>query len=80
MKDSGFVFGFLHFLYYKCHTINLNCGGPYIVSFDWIKNKKDTTNPLKKKGNKCFQYATAGALNHEQTGKQSERINLLHLL
>ena len=27
MKGSGFVFGYAHLLYYKCHKINPNCGG-----------------------------------------------------
>ena len=39
-KGSEFVFDFVHLLYYKCHKINLSCGGSYIDSPDWIKNKK----------------------------------------
>ena len=41
-------------LYYKCHKANPNCGGSYIDSPDWIKNKKVTINPINKKENKCF--------------------------
>ena len=41
MKGSEFVFDYVHLLYYKCHEINLNCGGSYIDSPDWIKNKKN---------------------------------------
>ena len=40
MKDSEFVFDYVHLLYYKCHKINPNCGGSYIDSHDRIKNKK----------------------------------------
>ena len=40
MKGSEFVFNYVNLLYYKCHKINSNCGGSYIVSPDWIKNKK----------------------------------------
>ena len=40
MKVSEFVFNFVHLLYYKCHRINLNHGGSYIGSPNWIKNKK----------------------------------------
>ena len=40
MKGSEFVFNYVNLLYYKCHKINPNCGGSYIVSPDWIKNKK----------------------------------------
>ena len=33
-KSSEFVFDCVHLLYYKCHKINLNCGGSYIESPD----------------------------------------------
>ena len=52
--------------------INPNCGGSYIDSPDWIKNKNATINPSNKKDNKCFQYAVTVALNHEEIGKDSE--------
>ena len=57
MKCDELFFDYAHFLYYKCHKINLNCGGSYIDSADWIKNKNVTINPINKKDNKCFQYA-----------------------
>ena len=41
---------------------------------DWIKNKKATINPINKKDKKCFQYAVTVVLNHEEIGKNSERI------
>ena len=40
MKGSEFVFNYVHLLYYKCHKINLNCGGSYIHYLDWIRTKK----------------------------------------
>ena len=40
MKSSEFVFDYAHLLYYKCHKLNPNCGGSYIDSPDWLKNKK----------------------------------------
>ena len=52
MKGSDFVFDYNHLLYYKCHKINPNCGGSYIDSPDWIKNKKTTLNPINKKNGK----------------------------
>ena len=64
MKSSEFVY--FHLLYYKCLKINLNCGGPYIDSPDWIKNKKITISPINKK-DKCFQYAVT--LNREEIKK-----------
>ena len=54
LKDSEFLFDYVHLLYYKCHKINPNCGGSLIVSRDRI-NKKVTRNPVNKKYNKCFQ-------------------------
>ena len=54
MKRSEFVFDYVPLLYYKCHEINLNCGGSYIDSSDWIKNKKAAINPINKKEKKYF--------------------------
>ena len=48
MRDSAFIFEYVQLLYYKCHKINLNCGGSYIDSPDWIKNKKATINLIDK--------------------------------
>ena len=36
MKYSEFVFDYAHLLHYKCHKINLNHGGSYIDSPDWM--------------------------------------------
>ena len=69
MKGSEFVFHYVHLLYYECHKINLNCGGSYIDSPDWIKNKKATINPIYKENNKSSQYAVTVALNPEEKGK-----------
>ena len=40
MRGSEFVFDYVHLLYCKCHKINLNLGGSYIDSPDWIKTKQ----------------------------------------
>ena len=40
MRGTEFVFNYLQLLYYKCHKININRGGSYIDSPDWIKNKQ----------------------------------------
>ena len=66
MKGSEFVFDYVYLLYWKCHKINLNHGGSYIDSPDWLKNKKAKINPINKKDNKCFQCAVTVALNHEK--------------
>ena len=52
MRGSEFDFNYVQLLYYKCHKINLNCGGLYIYSSDWIKNKKSTINHVNEKENK----------------------------
>ena len=48
MKGSDFIFDCVHFSYYKYHKVNLNCGGSYIDSPDWIKNKKTTINQINE--------------------------------
>ena len=40
IKGSEYVFDYVHLLYYKFHKINLNRGGSYIDSPDWIKKQK----------------------------------------
>ena len=70
MKGSEFIFNCLQLLYYKCHNIHR---GSYIDSPDCIKNKKATINPINKK-DKCFQYAIAVALNHQEIKGHPERI------
>ena len=73
MRETEFVFDSVDSLYHKPHKISLNRGGSYIDSPKWLKNKNATTNP-KNNDDKCFQYATTIALNHEQTKIHSDRI------
>ena len=80
MKGSEFVFHYVQLLYYKCHKINPNCGGSYIDSRNSIKNEKNTTiNTINKKCNKCFQYAVAVTLNHEEIKKDPDRTTKIKL-
>ena len=74
MKKSNHVFDSVDALFYKCHKISLNRGGSYIDSPEWLKNKKATINPKNKKDDKCFQYAIAVALNHQQINNHPEEI------
>ena len=60
MKGSEFVFDYVHLMHYKCHKINPSCGGSYINSPDWIKNKKAIINPINKKDNKCYEEIKKG--------------------
>ena len=63
-------------LYYKWHKINLNRGGSYIDSPDWLKNEKETINPINKKiiNVFSFQYPITVGLNYEKIGKHADRI------
>ena len=41
MKGSQLVFDNVNLLHYKCHKINLNCGGSLIDFPGWVKNKSN---------------------------------------
>ena len=69
MTGSSFIFDHVHLLYYKCHKINLNRGGSYTDSLDWIK--KAPINPINKNDNKRFQYAATLALNQNEYREDS---------
>ena len=53
MKGSGFVYDSPDLLHYKLHKINLNRGGSFIDSPEWLKNKKAAINPKNYDAN-CF--------------------------
>ena len=67
MKKSNLTYDRAGDFYYKLHKISINrSAGSYIISPDWIKNKKATINQKKKKkDDKCIQYAISDALNHK---------------
>ena len=44
MKDRDFASDCFHLLHYKCHKINLTCGGSYIDSPDCIKKQKSNSD------------------------------------
>ena len=73
MRGSEFIFDSVDALHYNLNEIRLSIGGSYIDSPKWLKNKKATINP-KNNDDRCFQYAIAVALNHEQIKNHSERI------
>ena len=74
IKGSDFVFDYVHLLHYKCHKRNLNRGGSYIDSPDWIENKRGARNPINKKDNKCFQYTVTVTLSYEEIKKDLQKI------
>ena len=54
MKRSEFIFDNVDSFHYRLSKINLNRGGLYVDSPEWLENKKATINP-KSNDDKCFQ-------------------------
>ena len=75
MKGSEFVFDGVNVLYYDLNKINLNRGGSYIKSPEWLEDKQATINPQNKNDDKCFQYAVTIALTYEKINKNHQRIS-----
>ena len=73
------IFAGADVFYYDLKKINLNRGGPYIDSPEWLENKKATINP-KSNDNRCFQYALTASLNHEQIKRICKEYHKLRLL
>ena len=74
MKGIEFIFDSADVLYYNLNKISLRRGGSYIDSPEWLKNKNATINS-KNNDDKCFQYALAVALSHEQVKKDPQRVS-----
>ena len=75
MKErSDFVFNSVDLLYYHLPKISLKRDGSYIDSPEWLKNKGTTINP-KNEDDECFKYALTVALNHQNIGKNPQRIS-----
>ena len=49
MRGNEFVYDSVDALYYNLTKVSLSRGGSYIDSPKWLKNKKATINPQKKK-------------------------------
>ena len=75
LKGSDFIFDCVYLLYYQCHKINLNPGGSYRDSSDWIKNKNATINSVNDY-HKSFKYAATVTLNHKINWKISEEYQI----
>ena len=74
MRANDFVLDYVQLLYYNFHKINLNGGGSYIDSTNWIKNKKSKINSIIKKDNKSFQYAV---FNYKEIKQDLQRITMI---
>ena len=72
MRGSNFVFESVDLLYYSLHKTRLKRGKSYIISPEWLRYKRATTNPQNKDDN-SFQYAITVALNHQNIENNLEK-------
>ena len=72
MRGSELVFDYVESMNYIFHMVDMKRSGSYIKDPKWIRNKKATINPKKKKDGKCFQYAVTIALNYNKRGNNPE--------
>ena len=81
IKGSGYIFERVDLLEYHLHKISLNRGISCINSPVWLKNKRATINPKNTNDNECFKYSIIAALQHQEIGKNLQRIsNLLSII
>ena len=65
-KGSKFSPENVELLYYNFQKIDIRSAESYIMSPNWIVNKKATINPKNKKDNKCFQWSIISGLNYNK--------------
>ena len=65
-KGSEFVPKNVQLLYYYFQKINIRRAESYIMSPDWIVNKKATINPKNERDNQCFQWSITSGLNYHK--------------
>ena len=75
-KGSEFIPESVELLYYYFQKINIRRAESYIMSPDWIVNKKATINPKNERDNKCFQWSIISGLNYNKI-KEKELKKLL---
>ena len=74
-KGSEFIHESVELLHYCFHKIDMKSGESYTESPKWLKNKGSTINPKNKNDDNCFQYAITFALNHQNIGRDPQRIS-----
>ena len=77
-RGSEFIPDSVEVLYYEFHEIDIIRAESYIVSPDWLANKKATINPKNEKDNKYSQRSIIAGLNHNII-KEKELKRLLKL-
>ena len=69
-KGSEFIPESVKLLYYYFQKINIRLAESYIMSPNWIVNKKARTNPKHERDNKCFQWSIISELNYNKIKKK----------
>ena len=64
-RGSEIIPDTVEILKYEFHKIDIIRAESYIISPNWIANKKATINPKKEKDNKCFQWSIIAGLNYK---------------
>ena len=65
-KGSEFIPESVELLYYYFQKINIRRAESYIMSPDWIVNKKATINSKSERDSKCFQWSIISGLNYNE--------------
>ena len=65
-RGSGFTRDSVGILYYHFRRIDIRRGESYIMSPDWIANKKATINLKNEKYNACFKWSIIAGLNYNK--------------
>ena len=65
-KGSKFIPENVELLCYNFQKIDIRSAESYIMSPNWIVNKKATINPKNEKDNKCFQWSIISGLNYNK--------------
>ena len=65
-KGSEFIPKSVQLLYYYSQKNNIWRAESYIMSPDWIVNKKATINPKNERDNQCFQWSIISGLNYHK--------------
>ena len=75
MRGSEFISESADLLYYSLHKTRLKRRKSYIISPEWLRNKRATINPQIKDDNNCSQYAITVAVTHQNIENNLERIS-----
>ena len=72
---SDYIYNRVDFTGISFHNIKLKRGASSITPLKWILNKKTIINSMITNDNYCFAYSITAALQHEEIGKNPQRIS-----